>query len=251
MVRNLVIALALIGGAPDAFAQRRDAVVLFNPDEIPMGHPADPGIMRPIDLSPSAQSRLPASDYPLAARRAGQTGDVVVEVRIDAGDRILDCRVTGPADSAALTAAACPLVRRRAPLVHALTNDGTPRGGTMRVRVVFDLVEPEDSEGAMVYVPPALVPVPGDKSRRPEVLDQDALVIRGAPPGLFRETGLAVNLDVDASGKVTRCSIFTSSGTDRGDMLMCRTASAARYSPGRDSRGTAIASDTIEFLSVE
>ena len=254
MGKRWIVALALLAAqgatAQTASAQRLVGVVSF--DEATSNFRSLPdGILRRAEME--FQDPLPPSSYPVAAFRGSKTGMVVVTVEIGAGDQVLACRVKEPAADSTLTAAACPLVQKRAKFRHALLINGTPTPMSIDVEVSFDIMPPAQRDGMpVIYVPPPIAPTPGDQSQSAKPLNPESAIVRNPPRGLFRQDYAAVMLDIDASGMVTDCRIFSSSGTDAGDLYLCRKMRDVRFSPERDAQGRIdIADDHILDLQIE
>lgn len=102
----------------------------------------------PVQARHGATSARPAenpatwfrdADYPPEARRARQTGRVVVEVAIDAQGTIRGCTVTTSSGSAALDAATCELVRARGKFVPATDRKGAAAPGTYMLSTRWEL----------------------------------------------------------------------------------------------------------------
>ncbi len=66
------------------------------------------------------------------------------------------------------------------------------------------------------------------------------MVRPGAPWTLFPERKPVALVDIDAEGNVTRCGISRSSGTDQGDLHLCREVSKARFLPQLDHLGNPV-----------
>jgi hypothetical protein len=47
-------------------------------------------------------------------------------------------------------------------------------------------------------------------------------------------------LDIPAKGRPARCAILTSTGTDAGDMAVCRHLMTTEFSPATDAGGRAV-----------
>lgn len=104
-----------------------------------------PQVDRPPDAAPR-QARVDAPprprrairpDYPRGARRRGEQGDVLVEMRVDADGRVTDARVVATSGHAELDEAALRAVRA-ATFVPARSGE-TPVPSTARLTLTFKL----------------------------------------------------------------------------------------------------------------
>ena len=158
-------------------------------------------------------------DYPLDAWRAGEQGVASVRVTIGANGRPTACEVAVSSGSASLNQTTCTLLRQRI-----LGVDGVAAGTVIGGDVHW--IRPEG--------PP--------RDDRPDLLtyfsmdDYPAAALRAEEQGT---TG--VRIDVGEDGRVTNCTVFSSSGSNALDAATCRIIrSRARYRPARDSAGNPV-----------
>jgi hypothetical protein len=256
MIRTAIAVAAMLALTPAAWAQGKPKLVgnvYADQDERDYSKGKnDKSLMRAAAMTADGGS-FGELGYPAAALRARSTGVVGIRVTIGADDRLLGCEVIRAAADARLTAAACLQIRKYGKFIHALGTDGVARGAAMLLDLHFELVEPIDPDAppVVVNVPEAQVAAPGSpKIERPKPVDPAALVIFGATAADFPNELPAVKIDVDASGAVTRCSMFIASGTDKGDIAMCRQISRARFRPQTvDGRAEAVEGH-IEFIEL-
>lgn len=93
--------------------------LLLGAEEAPPAVPA-----HPLDEGPGAL--ITNADYPAAALRNEEQGDVTVRLDIDASGRVSGCTTVGSSGSPALDAATCSLMRERARYSPALDAEGRP-----------------------------------------------------------------------------------------------------------------------------
>lgn len=236
-MRTEIIAGAIaIAAVPIASAQRApvDAEVWAR-DAHAGEYSVDEVLLRRADTRTDPLSWQLDTGYPLAAKRAHKAGEVTVEVHVGADDRVLGCRATCPAADLRLTAAACPLVTTRGKFRHALGRDGSPRDGMVALVVTFEF---PSSEPVMLQTPPQLASPP---LRRASPIGADALVVPAASTALYPFRKPVLLADISDDGTVSRCGVEASSGTDRGDIELCRRISAVRFDPELDASGRPVA----------
>jgi protein TonB len=95
---------------------------------------AAPGVGRGIPMSSAARlaaGRMPAPNYPLAARRGGQTGTVVIEFSVDASGKVISAYAKNPSPWPLLNEEAVRTVRRWS----------FPPGGVMKLQrpIIFQI----------------------------------------------------------------------------------------------------------------
>ena len=73
----------------------------------------------------------------------------------------------------------------------------------------------------------------------PRLLDPSLLVLP-VDKKIFVNAAPATALDIDATGRVTRCRIRDTSGSDIGDAKLCKLMMRARFEPSRNADGFAI-----------
>jgi protein TonB len=97
------------------------------------GWPRDPGSGKPVVVQPVVRAPLESlifpNDYPSAAIRANQEGNVGVRLTVSATGKVSDCAVRQSSGSQLLDSTTCSLLRRRARFVPALDAEGKPTEG--------------------------------------------------------------------------------------------------------------------------
>lgn len=194
-----------------------------------------PSLMRPAATATGRTADwASAADYPAAALREGRSGVVEMLVSISAADRITACEVVGGVPDADLRETACAIVRRRGAFRHALGNDGRPRPGTVSLKMRFALLGPNDHDDFL-----RVESVPEKPGRAPRS-DWKALVLRGSA-AVFPDPRPGAFVNLSATGKVTRCKIVATAGTDAGDIAVCRfLRTRIRFEPAENAAGRKI-----------
>lgn len=78
-------------------------------------------------------------DYPMAAARAGQTGQVSFALLVDEQGRIADCTLTSTSGIATLDAQSCIILRERGRMTPATGPDGKPRKDAVLGRILWKM----------------------------------------------------------------------------------------------------------------
>lgn len=86
------------------------------------------------------------TDYPPEARRAKQQGRVEVEVIVDKGGSVKECRILTSSGSAALDAQTCELVRKRGRFDPATSKRGNPVYGVYTMSTRWVLSESDNTK---------------------------------------------------------------------------------------------------------
>ena len=159
-------------------------------------------------------------DYPLAAYAAREEGVARVRVQLGANGRPTACEVAVSSGSAALNRATCDLLRRR---ILGAEND---EGGRVTSASI---------SGEVRWLLPAGPP----RDDRPDLLtyfsvdDYPSAALRSDEQGT-----VGARVDIDATGRVTTCTVTGSSGSASLDSTTCRIMrSRVRYRPARDASG--------------
>lgn len=228
-----LIALPIVAAAAvPATAQQAAPVVLL----YPMRGPTNPEIIRPVTPVGKVATWVSAADYPPRALSMGYPGDVIVTVQVNADGSIAACAaesLVGSVDMA-FGQKACEVIRARGHFLYAIDADGKARGGTIRMLMHF-AVPRNGSSGALPPAPPA----PGAFNSPPRLLDPTMLNLP-ANPKLYVNREPAVRVDIDATGHVTRCHVYSTAGTDAGDVEICKRMIDARFEPSRTSAGVSV-----------
>ncbi|MBV9930598.1 MAG: energy transducer TonB [Alphaproteobacteria bacterium] len=194
------------------------------------GGDRDPGLIRSPAPLEGVRQWVSAADYPEAARREAREAQIFLEIAVDAAGRATGCRVAfvQGAAGADFEKQACAVVMSRGRFRHGLDAEGNARPGTVRMVMTFSLRDPSRPP---YWPPPPPGPIPGNVP--PRLIDPGGRSLTGAPD-LFPNRHPAAFLDVDGNGRVTRCQISQSAGTDAGDAAVCRHVSALRFEPARE-----------------
>lgn len=200
----------------------------------------DEDMIRPALPVDSQAWTVSAADYPVEFLADRMNAHLYVDVSVGPDGQVTDCVVTDAraarsgqpfvAAPEAFARNACNAIREHGRFRHAIDSDGTARAGVVPLIMVF-----RENSVPPPPAPPA-PPAPGQVaiSAKP----RDLVVLRLAPdPTKFTISDPSVWLDIDAKGRVTRCRVARSTGTDAGDAAMCRQMMAARFEPGRDRAG--------------
>jgi protein TonB len=114
-------------------------VTVLPPQSLP------PGAMQPSQAVRGPQETLPlpryfsTDDYPTAALASRAEGVVGFALTIGADGRIIGCAITRSSGSAALDAATCNILRRRARFAPAMDGNGRPVVSTLDQQVEWKL----------------------------------------------------------------------------------------------------------------
>lgn len=229
ITRLAVLALiAMTGGTGAATAQTpatgTPTVGLYTISDL-----ADPAMIRPVQPIKGYEQWPTPADFPAEAFDPAQQRYIQIRLVVAADDTITACQpLDTPAD---LGARACEVIAARGHFVHALDASGTAQSGTRAMGVLLSVVQP-GQRGGLSPAPPPM----GYQNTKP-VLRDPALLQLAADPRKFIEPAPSLWLDVSAKGRVTRCRIRTSTGTDAGDAEICRRMTKANFDPARDPQG--------------
>jgi hypothetical protein len=190
----------------------------------------------PIDIH---DWKLGTADYPAELLGDRMTAHLHIDVSVGSDGRIADCVVTDARASRLserfapapefFARNACNAIREHGRFSHALDADGVARAGVVPIYMIF-------SAGAVPSPPSPPPPPPGLAANAAK--PRDLTVLRLSPdPAMFTITDPSVWFDIDAKGRVTRCRVARSTGTDAGDATMCRQMFEGRFKPGRDRGG--------------
>lgn len=181
--------------------------------EPPPYRPGRPNQHASADLA----SLFSDDDYPAEAMRAGQQGTVGFHVDIAADGSVSRCRITSSSGSAVLDRATCDILTVRAHYLPATDRRGRPTAGA------------DDSRVHWVLPPPPQVNLTSYFSDD----DYPVAALRNDEQGV-----VAFSLTISPEGRVSRCTITSSSGSASLDETTCRILTErARYTPARDAAG--------------
>jgi hypothetical protein len=127
-------------------------------------------------------------------------------------------------------AATCGIILRKGSFAHAIDGAGRPVPSAYRMTAVFEIKKP----GQRPYMaPPAPAPPSAFYQRRAKPKKELALKLRD--PAITNATPRTL-LDIDAKGRVVRCRIRVSTGSDASDAAVCSYLTKQKFAPaiGRD-----------------
>jgi TonB family protein len=229
LLQTAALSLLAISGA--ALAQEPEArepvVTLFTISDL--DDPAMIRVARPVE---GYEAWLTPADFPADAFDPARTWYVPLSIKVAADGSVSDCVPLEP--NARNSARACEVIRARGRFVHALDAEGRAQSGSRAMGAVFELRQP----GKPVLASPAPPPM-GYQNTKPVIRDA-ALLQLAADAQRFVEPAPSVWLDINAKGRVTRCRINTSTGTDAGDAEVCKRMAKAKFDPARDPQGNKV-----------
>jgi TonB family protein len=226
LVRAAAFGLFVIGGASNAQEPeaRVPVVTLFTISDLD-----DPAMIRTARPVEGYETWLTPDDFPADAFDPTRTWYVPLSIKVAADGSVSDCTPIDPVRQGG--ARACEVIRERGRFIHALDAEGRAQSGSRAMGAVFELRQP----GKPILASPA-PPPPGYRNTKPVIRDAAVLQL-AADPQRFIEPAPSVWVDVSAKGRVTRCRIRTSTGTDAGDAEICRRMAKAKFDPARDPEG--------------
>lgn len=205
--------------------------------------PVAPDLLRPLRADRDYKSWVRSSDYPQDAAREHRTGAVRIMVQVAADDRIERCEILSASGGGDIAALPCQLIARYGRFRHGLAADGSPRGGTSTLDFTFRIRDRA--------VPLAEPPAPRFDGTPPGPIDPLDLVLRGASIADFPNDTPSAMLQVNAQGRATACVIEASSGSDAGDIALCRHLRGVAFHPGMNRAGVPVAAPLLAVVSVQ
>lgn len=127
-------------------------------------------------------------------------------------------------------AATCGIIQRKGRFAYAIDEAGRPVPSAYRMTAVFEIKKP----GQRPYMaPPAPAPPSAFYQQRAKPKKDLALKLRD--PAITNATPRTF-LDIDAKGRVVRCRIWVSTGSDASDAAVCSYLTKQKFAPaiGRD-----------------
>lgn len=131
--------------APD-LTPAREPVIYVTPGpslELPLKidtpAPPQPSRALPARAKGNRANWITSDDYPSSALRAGEAGNVGIQVAVDVDGRVFACTVTASSGSAALDAATCRLYQKRARFTPARDDQGRAIVSTQNDRIRWQL----------------------------------------------------------------------------------------------------------------
>jgi TonB family protein len=206
---------------------REPVVTLFTISDLD-----DPAMIRVAKPVEGYEAWLTPADFPADAFDPARTWYVPLSIKVAADGSVSDCVPLDP--NARNSARACEVIRARGRFVHALDAEGRAQSGSRAIGAVFELRR----LGERIFASPAPPPM-GYQNTKPVIRDA-ALLQLAAGTQKFIEPAPSVWLDINAKGRVTRCRINTSTGTDAGDAEVCKRMAKAKFDPARDPQGNKV-----------
>lgn len=198
--------------------------------------------VRAMPLVP-LHSLVTMDDYPAAARRYDQQGRTSVLLSVDRTGRVSGCAVATSSGSPALDAATCQVFASRAQFAPARDASGRTVADSYAASIRWALppAPADDPGGAAPATPPTpRMPI----ERHISFQDYPDAALRAGQQGR-----VAVRLGVSAAGRVTDCTVTTSSRSSILDATTCRLLrSRVRFDPARDRQGVAVAGQFETFV---
>ncbi len=229
---SLMAAAALLSFGNGASAQQSatggPTVTIYALDDY-----GDSTVIRPARAQPGYQEWLTPADFPAEAFDPERLRYYRIRLVVGPDASVTDCQPIGETP-AEIAARACEAVLTRGRFVHALDSSGAAKSGTHTLGIVLQVLKPGDWAGLSPAPPPL-----GWRNTKPVIRDLKLLLL---PADGKRFTELAPSLwaDIDAKGRVTRCRIRFSTGTDAGDAELCRRMAKAKFDPARDPAGNKV-----------
>jgi TonB family protein len=97
--------------------------------------------LRAPPIDPGDHDWFSAMDYPSAAQQAGQSGDVIARITVNAKGKVTDCVVVVSSNSPPLDEIACAKTLKSARFIPAVGSDGKPTAAMRTTRVIFRLMD--------------------------------------------------------------------------------------------------------------
>ncbi|KTE15529.1 energy transducer TonB [Sphingopyxis sp. H115] len=213
----------------------------------------DDAIIRPAAPRSAPHGWVSDADYPVD-KLPGEwlVTDVDIDIAVAEDDSVAGCTATvsrvkdrggaalgeeARAQAETLLAArACRIVRERGGFRHAIDAEGVPHLAKVAMRMSFSAVP-------VLVRAAARDPQPRPYRTMARPLDATILNFRGDPGQQVDSSRLrapAAELSIDAEGRVARCRVAVSTGSDNGDAAMCRQLRAAAFEPARDRAGNGL-----------
>jgi periplasmic protein TonB len=201
--------------------------------------PPPPAFPRAVSPKNNIGQWVTINDYPARALQMEEEGTTGFRLEVGKDGRVIDCTIIASSGSAALDAAACKNVTRRAHFSPALDDDGQPTIGYYSNRVRWRIPS-EPSYAQQIGF---------DTSGPQAVLGAYIEIAESDYPLIALEKGMrgqaVVVLTVSASGSVTDCKVNTGSGSEVLDSKSCELASKWTFLPARNNAGEPVVGITI------
>jgi len=237
----LALAAALLALSSGASAQRSasggPSITIYALDSND-----DPAVIRPARAVSGYEEWLKPADLPAEAFDPARLRYYRIRLVVGVDDSLTDCQpIDAPAE---IAARACEAFRARGQFLHALDASGAAVSGAHVFGIVLQVLEPGDWGG----LPPAPM-LSGYRNTKPVIRDATLLQLP-ADRQKFIVPEPSLWADINAKGRVTRCRIRTSTGTDAGDAEMCRRMAKAKFDPARDPQGKKVPAQGV-YLSLK
>lgn len=173
-------------------------------------------------------------DYPAEERRLGHAGTVGWELRIDRSGIPTGCEVLQSSGFPTLDQATCEIVVRRLRFKPARDEGGKAIEGRFKGRFTWQL--PQSARSGTLAKGHAVQPITNPGLWL--TLNDFTSFLRDYPQTLF-----AFEMEVGVDGRVSECTITTSSGSTEVDRLACiLLRRRAKFVPAHDADGKPVAS---------
>ncbi len=181
------------------------------------------------------------NDYPPTALQNELEGTTGFSLTVGPDGRVTACDIMSSSGSPELDQATCLNVTRRARFDPALDFASKPISGRYQNRVRWQIPDMRSSAS-----PPLQS---GSYPRSPQILNPVSLRIAAEdyPAGAraaLQEGAVVFTLDIDSGGKVSNCSVTTTSGFPALDRQSCAVAQKWAFEPARNFDGTPVAGRT-------
>jgi len=231
---KLLLGIIALGVPASGFADDSELirdVVVFTGNSVDA-----PGTIRGAKAVGAGGWGTPA-DFPADIPDQELRVSVGVNLTLDLQGKVLSCDrdyiVASKPDHRSVTdwiAATCGIIQRKGSFAYAIDEAGRPVQSTYRMTAVFEIKKP----GQRPYMaPPA--PAPPSAFYQQRAKPKKDLALKLGDPAITNVTPRTF-LDIDAKGRVVRCRIWVSTGSDASDADVCRYLTKQKFVPaiGRD-----------------
>ena len=195
-----------------------------------------PGIIRGAKAV-GADGWATTADFPIDIASQELRVSAGVGLSLDAAGKVLSCKQSYIGSSKPdhrnltdWTSAACAIVARDGVFTYAIDASGKPAPSEYFMTIEFEMKKP----GARPYMaPPSPPPASAFYQRRAKPKKDLSLKLRD--PAITNATPRML-IDINTKGRVSRCRIWTGTGSDASDAAVCRYLTKQKFPPaiGRD-----------------
>lgn len=212
------------------------------PPSFAQPYPRIPDKSRPARPNNNPGLWVVTMDYPARSLNIEEEGTVGFRLTVGVDGRAVGCMVTSSSGSAALDAATCSNVTRRARFDPALDDKGNPTTGYYSNRVTWRIPAEPSHAIQMGFDPLGAQATFGT---RYEIAEAD-YPLEALQQGLRGRA--EVQLTISAVGTVTNCVVEQGSGSELLDTKSCEIARTWNFLPARNSAGQPISGTTIHWF---